>query len=302
MRRLAWDGIEFDVPDNWDMARYHCPSRLHTLLVIEDEYSIRMEVEWMQAPALAKARRFTARTTRALEALIARADKRTPVQELPPGWSATHCEFSEILPARRRDRKLGVVRHELITAIYAPEDSLLRGVVRLNFLPGDTEKPEPLLRDILSSFRWPGPHDGRVLWQVLDLSQEMNPDFRLEATTFEIGSKLMVFRRGGRRLYCWTLSCADRIFTPGVNETEWIIGFLNGTRRVPGIMFQQGQGNGIGWRRRGLIAVVHRDELARLCFRYVIGYRRRPERNQIAAWVFNYHRQTDLQWLRDIIP
>ena len=297
MRRLAWNGIAFDVPDNWDLARYRCLARDRMLLVIEDEYSIRLEVDSAESRTQAKASRFTAGSTKALEALITRADRRTLIEDLPAGWSATLCEFSEILPTRRRDRKLGVVSHKLITAIYAPEDSLLRCVIRLNFLPGDTEEPEILLRNILSSFQWPDPTRGWVLWQALDLSQEIGASFRLETTTFVIGSKLMVFRRGGRRLYLWTLSCADRIFTPGLNEMEWVIGFLNGTRRVQGVMFKHGRSEDIAWRRRGLLALIHRDELARWCFRYTIGYRRLSERNQILVWVFNYRREADLAWL-----
>jgi len=300
MRRLAWDGITFEVPDNWDLARYRCPARRRMLLVIEDEYSIRMELDWADSRRLSDARRFTERATKSLEALIAKADTRTRLGSLPPGWSATLCDFNEVLPLHRRERKLGVVNHKLITAVYAPEDSLLRCVLRLHFLPGDTEEPETLLRHIVSSFRGPNPDGGPVLWQVLDLSQEIDAEFRLESTTFELGSKLMVFRRGARRLYLWTLSCADRIFTPGVDEKEWVIGFLNSGRTVPGVVFKHGPCDTIGWRRRGLIALVHRDELVRWCFRYEIGYRRVPDRNQIVIRVFNYRRITDLQWLQGV--
>ncbi|NQT93275.1 MAG: hypothetical protein HQ559_10980 [Lentisphaerae bacterium] len=80
-----------------------------------------------------------------------------------------------------------------------------------------------------------------------------------------------------------------------------MIGFLNGTRKVPGVVFQHGSSEDIGWRRRGLVSLVHRDELARWCFRYVVGYRRMPDRNQILIWVFNYRRESDLAWLRSCV-
>lgn len=297
MRRLAWDGVAFDVPDNWELARYRYTGGGRCRLSVEDEYACRMEVEWIRASSDRQARRFMARAARATESLVARADRKTVLDPPGPGWGVTHCDFREVIPARR-ERGLGVVRHELVTAAYVPQDRPFRCLVRLHVLPGDSEDSRDLARRILPSFEWPSPGGGPVRWQVFDFAHVLDAAFALESTTFDIGSKLMTFRRGGRRLYLWVLSCADRIFTGGVDEADWVAGFLNGARRVPGVVFRPGPGQTLTWRHRGLLTRVHRDEVARWCFRHAAGFRRLPARNQALIWVFSHRRPDDLDWLQ----
>ncbi len=300
MRTIAWDGVVLDVPANWELARYRYPGKGRVQLGIEDEYASRIDLEWMEPPADVQALRFTERATESLEALLRKADRQVSIGELPPGWRATHCLFREVIPVRRRKRGLGVVAHDLVTAIYAPADRRFRCVIRLHFMPGDQEDPVALTRAILASFRRPEPAAGQVLWQVFDLSFRLDAAFRLESTTFSIGSKLMVFRRAGRRLYLWTLSCADRLPVTGGGADEWIAGYLNGTRRVTGIVFRPGVTGGIIWKRRGLLALVHRDELARWCFKYAVDKQRLEGRNQLLITVFNHRHPEDLGWLQGI--
>jgi len=302
MRTLAWDGVAVNVPANWDLARYRYPGKGRVLLGIEDEYAGRMDLDWMAPASEALARRFTERATQALESLIHKADRQTTIKGLPTGWRATHCEFSEIIPVKRRTRGLGIVAHDLVTAIYAPVDRLFRCVVRLHFMPGDREDPVALTREIIASFQRPDPAARAVLWQVFDIAWRLHPGFQIETTTFDIGSKLMVFRRAGRRLYLWTLSCADRLPVHDRDADTWVIGYLNSTRRVTGIMFRPGPAGvgGIGWKRRGPINVVHRDELARRCFRYHTDYAVDKTRNQFVIRVLNYRRDSDLEWLESV--
>ena len=297
MRQLGWDGVVFEVPDNWELARYRYAFSGAVRLVIEDEYAVRMEVDWLQARQDGQARRFTERATQSLAALIKKADRQIVLDGLPATWRAAHCKFAEILPVGRRNRKLGVVAHNLVTAIHAPPDSSFRCVIRLHFMPGDSEPPVELTRHLLTSFAWAAPPGGEKLWQVFDLSYRIDARFQLESTTFGIGSKLLVFRRAGRRLYLWTLSCADRLPITGPDSDKWVIGYLNGTRRVTGIAFRPDGAGGIGWKRRGLLALVHRDELARWCFRYRVDYRVLEARNQLLIRVFNYRHESDLAWI-----
>lgn len=296
MRQLGWDGVVFEVPDNWELARYHYAFSGVVRLVIEDEYAVRMEAEWLEARKEGHAQRFTEHATQSLAALIKKADSQVVLDGLPSAWRAVHCHFSEIIPVRRRDRTLGVVAHDLVTAIYAPRDTF-RCVIRLHFMPGDKEPPVELARRVLTSFAWNATPGEKKLWQVFDLSYRIDASFRLESTTFGIGSKLLVFRRDGRRLYLWTLSCADRLPVNEPGGSEWVIGYLNGLRRVTGIVFRPDGAGGIGWKRRGLLALVHRDELARWCFRYTVDYRVLEERNQLMIRVFNYRHEADLDWL-----
>lgn len=300
MRTIAWDGVVLEVPSNWELARYRYPGKGRVLLGIEDEYAGRMDLEWMEQPEDAQAVRFTERATQALEALIHKADRQISIGELQPGWRATHCVFREVIPVRRRKRGLSVVAHDLVTAIYAPAHLRFRCVIRLHFMPGDCEDPVTLTRAILASFRCPDSAAGQVHWQVFDLSFRLNAAFRLESTTFSIGSKLMVFRCTGRRLYLWTLSCADRLPVTGAGADEWIAGYLNGTRRVTGIVFRPGESGGIACKRRGLLTFVHRDETVRWCFRYAVDYKILEGRNQLLITVFNYRHPEDLDWLQEI--
>lgn len=295
-RRLAWDGIEFEVPALWELSRYNYPGGGRVLLQVEDDVACRLEIEWIVPRSDSKARRFIGRASAAIEQLVKQADSQTAIEGLPPDWRATHCEFREILPVKRQNRQLGVVRHDLVTAVHVPAGGGFCCVLRLHFLPGDPEDPVELTRRVVNSLRPPSA-GGRVRWEVYDIAFELDQAFKLDATSFDIGAKLMIFRRKGRRLYLWTLSCADRIFTDGVDETQWIAGYLNGQRRVPGIAFTKTQDGRIGWRRRGLFAICHRDELSRWCFRYAIDTQRDRDRNHIHIRVFNYRRPDDLNWI-----
>ncbi|MCF7855521.1 MAG: hypothetical protein K9N51_12035, partial [Candidatus Pacebacteria bacterium] len=44
-RRIAWDGVSFQVPATWDMGGYEFRKR-RTYLELEDDYTVRMEAEW----------------------------------------------------------------------------------------------------------------------------------------------------------------------------------------------------------------------------------------------------------------
>ncbi len=298
MRRLAWDGIAFKVPVNWELARYDYLKGGLIFLSIEDETSVRLEIEWLIPRSESQAHRFLEKTKKALDKTMAHADRQTEIEDLPPGWWATHCEFSEVLAVQRRNRRLGVVQHALVSGIGLPDNRSLCCAIRLNFLPGDPEEPLQLCRDIIGSITYRSA--GAIQWAAFDIAFELDAAFVLEGTTFNIGSKLMIFRRDGRRLYLWLLSCADRFFDEADDESRWVIGFLNAQRRVPGIVFAPSVNGGISWRRRGLIALCHRDELARRCFRYSIGFQRDHAINQVRIWVYNYRHAPDIDWIRPL--
>ncbi len=295
MRQLAWDGLVFDVPANWELARYHYPDRARGMLDIEDETARRLEWAWIVTTSDTRRRHFMARAAEGMERLTARADRHDAIAGLAPDWQATQFGFREILPTRKRRKQFGIVCHDMVSAVYAPADQPLRCVLRLNFLPGDPENPEELTRHITHSFQYLADHE--IRWRVFDLDFRLDADFALEATQFDIGAKLMRFRKQGRKLFCWTLSCADRIVSSAKNEAAWITGFLNERRQVPGIVFLRAPDGGITWRRRRFPSFVNGDEIARRCFRYTVGSRRDRRKNQWIIWVFNYRRDADLKWI-----
>jgi hypothetical protein len=292
-RRLAWHGVALTVPANWEIANYSFPGRGVARLDVEDEYALRLELDWLEAPRRAHAARFLDENDAAADNLKRKADQAIPLTGLPEGWRGTRYEFREAVPTRRQKRELAIVAHSLLSALYISRDATFICRLRLHFLPGDKEEPETLLRQVAASLE--RHNSGPVPWELFDIAFETPREFLLESTTFDIGSKLLVFRWGGRRLYLWFLSCADRFLSSAKPVEEWVTGFLNGLRRVPGIVFWPGAAGALTWRRRHLLC--HRDELSRWCFQYQVGYRRDLEHNQLRIWVFNYRRREDLRCL-----
>jgi len=294
-RPLAWNGIALDVPENWELALYRFPGRGVAHIEVEDEYALRLELDWLADAKRADAARFLAGFDRSAANLARNADRKTALDGFAEGWRVTRYDFRETIPTRRRKRGLVIADHSLLSAIFTARDSAFVCRLLLHFLPGDQEEPEALMRLVTASLKRYA--TGPIPWILFDIAFELPREFRLEAATFDIGSKLMVFRRGGRRLYLWFLSCADRFLNSAPRDEIWVTGFLNGLRRVPGIVFWPGADGGVTWRRRRRNLICHRDELARWCFRYLVGYRRDRDRNQLRIWVFNHRRDEDRRML-----
>jgi len=293
-RRLAWQGVAFRVPDNWELALHrNAPGGAHHI-EIEDACAVRLELDWTFSRKERRTARFRAGHRKLSKQFTARATSKTRVPDLPEGWQATHYVFRETLPTRRRDRHLSVVSHDLVHATYAAPDGSILATATIHVLPDDPEDPVELTHIVTAGFECR--HDP-LRWQAFDIAFELPARFQLEGTSFDIGSKLLVFRAGRRRLYRWFLSCADRFLTPETNATEWVVAFLNGQRRVPGIVFLPAADGTVTWRRRRPHVLCHRDELSRWCFRYRVTFERDTERNQLRITVFNYREPGDLRWL-----
>ncbi len=295
LRPLAWNGVALAVPENWELALYRCPGRGAAHLEVEDEYAVRLELDWLADSRRAEAARFLADNDRAAANLARQADKHAVLAGFAEGWQVTRYDFSETIPTRRQGRGLGVAAHSLFSAFFAAREAAFLCRLRLHFLPGDPEEPEALARLVTASLKRAA--GGPIPWVLFDIAFELPREFLLEATAFDIGSKLLVFRRGGRRLYLWFLSCADRFLDSAPRAEAWVTGFLNAQRQVPGIVFWPGAAGAVTWRRRRRHLLCHRDELARWCFKYTVGYRRDRERNQLRIWVFNYRRDEDRRLL-----
>ena len=217
------------------------------------------------------------------------------VGNLPEGWHATHFAFKET-GTDGKNPDLHVMRRDLVTAFFLCPRSSIFCFFLLHFLPEDTEKPVEAMRQLARTFQ-DHSEDAFTPWQLFDIAFKVPREFALEKTQFDIGAKLMVFGWRRRRFHLWHFSCADMFLKDGVTPEAWACGYLNGLSAINGPVFRPDGNGGITWRRHRIYLFGHREEIARWCHRYRIGFRRFDSENQLAIWVFNYRREEDLRML-----
>ena len=295
-RRLAWSGLSFGVPSNWELAVYRFLRRGVTRIELEDEYAVRLEAEWTRSRKALDLRRIMKRYEDASKPLTLKSDDQQAVAGLPGGWHATRFVFKETGPAGGGG-DLKIVRHELVTAFYLCPQSALFCFFILHFMPGDTEDPVTIVRQLAATLQDHGADDWTP-WQLFDLAFRLPREFALERAEFDIGAKLMVFAWRRRRYFLWHFSCADVFLKGGVTPAEWACGYLNGSRLLRGAVFHPDGRGGIACRRRRPFFFGHREEIARFCFRYQVVCRLVEPDNKLVVSVFHYRRETDLERLR----
>lgn len=293
-KRIAWDGVSFPIPANWELALYRRIKRKIWHLEIEDEYALRLEVEWIQQETPLDVETILKRYQKATEKLAPQAFTREEVANLPTEWTATYYTFAE--SETKKGGGLGTVKHGLATAFYIPADERFFCFILLHVYPEDMEgRPQDVLRTVAEGFK--RHQQNAIPWQMFDIAFRMPRDFLLESTSFGVGSKLTVFRWRMRLFYLWHLSCADKFLTDGVRPEAWIAAFLNDFKPIRAVVFEPGPNGTVRWRRRKRNFLGHRDELARGCLQYEIRYLHDRKANRLILWVFNYRKATDLDRL-----
>lgn len=289
-RRIAWNGVSFGIPANWELAVYEFPRRDLSRIELEDECSARMEAEWMQGQSQRRLVHAMERYAKTTKSLTLKSVDRVDVEGLPSTWNATRFILRES-GVDARSGGLAVSGHELVTAFYrCPRQSMFCFLV-LHFAPDDPEKPDETTQRIAATFQ--DHHAERAVpWQLFDIAFATPPEFRLEKATFDIGNKRMVFKWHGRRFYLWHFSCVDMFLKENVTPAEWSAAYLNRFGGLPGPLFEADGKGGIKWRRRRPHVFGHRSEIAHWCFRYAIGCYRLEARSQLVVWVF-HHRHPD---------
>ena len=293
-RRLAWNGIEFLTPWNWELGLYKFLRKGVTRIEVEDEYAVRIEAEWIRSARRAiKPAVILERYKEATDKFARKAHETVAVQGLPPGWTATLAIMRDAAPSGKKGGP-AVTSSKHICAIYICPRSEILFFVLLHFMPEDRENPEEVLRLVAGSFRH---HADAPLvpWQMFDIAFELPREFALSSASVDVGAKQMLFRWKARRFYLWHFSCADIFLKDGVVMEEWVTGYLNGYSGIRGIVFMPGGDGVIRWRRRRRHLFGHRDEIAHWCFKYRIHCRLDKEKNQLVAWVFNYRKDDDLR-------
>lgn len=293
-RRIAWNGISFCVPGNWELAIQKSMRKGATRIELEDEYSIRLESEWIQRRDDLELQRIMKRYEAASKPLTLKSEERHGIEGLPKGWYATHFVFKEMGTEEEGD-DLALIRHDLVTMFYLCKETSIFCFVLLHVLPDDHEDPLALTRQLAGSFQHHTQTPFRP-WLLFDIGFVMPQAFRLEQAGFDIGAKLMHFEWKQRRLLLWHFSCADQFLKEGVSAEKWATGYINSYSKLKGPVFSPGEAGKIEWRRRKPYLFGHRHEIARFCFKYAAGCKLIPA-NKFVVWVFHYRSESDLQKL-----
>lgn len=296
---FAWEGVSFTIPHNWELAIYKFPKGGTTRLEFEDEYAVRLEMEWIRPRRPVEESAVHERYKSTAEKLTAQADVSAPILGLPPDWHATLYTFKEVIPTKRK-KGLTVVRHSLITAFHLPPGGRFFAFLQIHWLPTDTDDPVAILRQLTRDFRL---HDAEPmrLWQLYDIAFTLPAEFKLEQAHVAVGSKLMRFSWRRRRLLLWHLSCADQFITPTTDGSRWVTAFLNSNTGFKGIHFFPGPEGTVIWKRRRRYPFGHREEWGRRCMHYAIHYFIDTSRNQLIVWVFQYRSESDLDQIPDTL-
>ena len=274
--RFAADGFSFAIPEQWNLSVFDLGRRV-SRIEMEDDYAKRLELEWLRLPSRVRLDTVHQRYAKASRQLAQAARETAALKDAPQGWTA----FLYRLPEERR---LLTLYHLAVTRFY---------FFSLHFDATDKEDPAALLRLITSSFR--SHARGLIPWECYDLAIQLNSDFKLAEKTFVAGRKALVFTWRLRRLYVWLFSLAD-LALKGRPAAEWAADYLHTLKGLRAVRFVARK-DGALVAQRPRFRLAHADELSRLCFRYRLGVRHLPERNQIFLWVYHYRRARDLEKL-----
>lgn len=278
-RRIAWDGIDFEVPANWEFAGYGRHDGLKTL-TLEDEYAVRLQAEWQEGGAQTSLRTARKRHVRRMQRLR-RNGTTEPVAKLPAEWTAEIYRMAD--------------GYALLAALCLDVRGGSWAFFRVHFPPGAVEPPAAVAARLADSFCVHSP--GLVAWRLYDLRLDLPAEFRLLAARLQAGRKRLVFERRKRRLHVWLASLASRM-TAGRPPAVSVAEFLNVCGDLRGPRFRaEPDGTVVPFRQRRY-ACGHYDEWTRACFRYHVGWRHDREADQFLIWMLHHRRGRDLRMLQ----
>lgn len=280
--RIAWDGLDFPVPADWELSG-HGQDRGAGSLVLEDSGEVRLQMDW--AP---KGEERSCERIRRQQAALAQkvAGMSRPPERLDPGvpgWTLEHHRLAD-----GTGLVLGFGFGAALPACV---------FVRLHAHADSAYPLADVARRLVREFRY---HDrGAVPWRVYDLALRVPRPFRLVRTSLLAGRKLLVFERRLRRLWIWRFSLAERLLR-GRSAAEALAGELNQHPDFPGVRFLASPGGGLAARRRSAHPFGHREEIGRWCFRYAADFRHDPASDTLLAQVFQYRHEADRDWIREV--
>lgn len=283
-RLFAWNGLAFLTPASWELAQTELSKGLNRI-VLEDEAAPRLELDWIIPTSRLNQDKVQKKCHKQARTLTDAAEAIIPIQNIPPEWTAH--EY------RMKDARSLVIGYRIPKADNEPF-----AFFRLHFDKFSREAPPVCFRSIATSFTtFP---TGVAPWAFYDVSFRLSRDFHLTGTSLQAGRKTLSFEWRFRRLFIWYFSLAD-IALRTKSLSEWCVDFLNNTRLLPVPIWLTDGDSKITYQRRKRFFFGQFEEIGRLCFQYHAEARLFPELNQIALWVINYRKDTDLLKLADSI-
>jgi hypothetical protein len=276
---FAWQGFSFDVPAAWNLSEYTTASGVSCARFFDDCIR-RLDFEWMAVRRRIRIEEVRRRYDKIADSMREAGAQSENIEDMPGGWSA--CLYS--LPDGKR----------LMAAFRLVPENNFFCLLKMYFENASKREAERIVRRIAGTFRL---HDqGSVPWAVYDVDFQLRKEFKLSATSFQAGRKLMVFDWRLRRLYLNFFSLAD-ILCKDHSMEKWCADYLNGFKALSGVKFIEGREGEIisaqnCWRFWG-----NMEPLTRGCLHYLAWCRRIPDKNQIFLGVFNYRRRDDVSFL-----
>jgi hypothetical protein len=279
---FSWDGITFQVPSTWNLSVYKFIKKL-TRIEFEDDYTIRLEAEWMRPKGELDVEKVQRRYKLQSQKLTKDAERVVALEDLPLGWVASKYSLAE--------------EQELVTAIFMEPDSRLFAFFIIYFEPEDKESPEEVIRTLSNTFVI---QEGDTRsWQLYDIDLSTPADFELVDTDFQTGLKKMTFRWERRRFMIAFVNLADMVLKKH-SQDEWLVRFLNSSRFARSGYFYP-KDSGIEFRRRKRHKFGHIEEIFRRCALYQWGCIHDEGSNLLVPWVVNYRKPSDMERLKAIL-
>ncbi|MFO7534965.1 MAG: hypothetical protein R6X19_04665 [Kiritimatiellia bacterium] len=277
--RLAWDGLSFDIPLDWDLA--YQETRLGiTRIRLEDPVAVRLSAEWMTPAGKLDLGRIMARFQSSSKKLRAASKDSETLSALPPGWSAVLFRFPD-------DRRLGL-------AFFLAPKSEIFAFFQIHLDPGSPGEAAGLLRRFIASFQ--RHTHGPVPWACYDVAFTVPAGFHLASAEFNPGLKRFTFERSLRRLHVWHVSLADMVLKREQGVREWAVKRLNASPLVRGPEFAIRNG-AIAATRPRLMPWCHFMEIVRGCLLYKVGVKHDTANNRLVLVAYHYRFESDLAWL-----
>ncbi|MFA7158933.1 MAG: hypothetical protein WC299_06470 [Kiritimatiellia bacterium] len=278
---FAWQGFSFEIPSGWNLSEHTTAAGISCARFFDD-FSCRLEFEWTCARRRMRIEEIRKRYDKVAASMRAAGAQAENIEDMPGSWAA--CLYT--MPEGRR----------LMAAFrLAPENNFFC-LLKMHFENASAREAERIVRRLAGTFRL---HEqGPAPWAVYDIDFHLSADFKLAATAFQAGRKMMVFGWRGRRLYMNFFSLADLLCRDKPME-QWCADFLNGFKAVSGAKFSPGTAGEIAvehqwWRFWGNV-----EPLLRACPRYRAWCRLVPDKNQVFLGVFNYRGECDLAALEN---
>jgi hypothetical protein len=290
-RRFSWNGISFCIPKNWELSNYKIHKRKGSKIVIENEYSVKCEGEWVKVSKKEQIDRILENYTEASKTYTNHADSHTSLKNLPKGWSGTHFVFKET--ATTKSEKMKVFNHDLTTVFYLNEDKSLFCYFLFHFYPEDNENVFEIIENLADSFE---EHSNQKFtpWVLFDLNIKTPSEYVLEKTDFDIGSKHLLFEWKNRRLFVWHFSCVNMFIKGEITAADWVLSLLKKAKVVSAINFYITNSGEVNYKRKLNHPLGSFDEIIRMCFKYKIVFKLDENKNQLFVFLFHYRKKDDM--------